>query len=101
MKARTLARKHDPGAEIEPWPRQEARSRRRWDSRPRSDYDVLPESRTQRHFLIQIGAAAADYRTGEKAVGTSSLFSCRTGRPPLSRSAAKSCAVIAGNVRRS
>ena len=49
----------------------------------RSDYDVLPESRTQRHFLIQIGAAAADYRTGEKAVGTSSLFSCRTGRTPL------------------
>src|SRR6266404_2756775 len=43
----------------------------------------LPVSRTQRQFLIQIGAPAADYRTGEKAVGTSSLFSCRTGRTPL------------------
>src|SRR6266480_815424 len=32
--------------------------------------DAFPKSRTQRHFLIQIGAAAADYRTGEKAVGT-------------------------------
>src|SRR3984893_1578174 len=45
--------------------------------------DAFPMSRTQRHFLIQIGAAAADYRTGEKAVGTSSLFSCRIGRTPL------------------
>src|SRR6266446_4655641 len=49
------------------------------DSRPRSGY-ALPVSRTQRRFLIQIGAAAAVYRTGEKAVAISSLFSCRTGR---------------------
>jgi hypothetical protein len=39
-------------------------------------------SRTQRRFLIQIGAAAADYRTGEKAVAISSLFSCLTGPSP-------------------
>jgi hypothetical protein len=52
------------------------------DLRPRSGY-ARRESRTQRRFLIQIGAAAADYRTGEKAVGTSSLFSCRIGRTPL------------------
>ena len=44
---------------------------------------AFPVSRTQRRFLIQIGAAAAVYRTGEKAVAISSLFSCRIGRTPL------------------
>jgi hypothetical protein len=52
------------------------------DSRPRSGY-AFPVSRTQRRFRIRIGAAAAGYRTGEKAVAISSLFSCRTGRTPL------------------
>ncbi len=42
--------------------------------------EPLPRSDT---VFIQIGAAAADYRTGEKAVAISSLFSCRVGRTPL------------------
>src|SRR6516162_10648830 len=35
--------------------------------------------RQTEEVLVQAG----DYRTGEKAAGTSSLFSCRTGRTPV------------------
>jgi hypothetical protein len=51
------------------------------DTRPRSGY-ALPASRTQRP-LFHPDWRAVDYRTGEKAVGISSLFSCRTGRTPV------------------
>ena len=57
-----------------------ARSRRRWIRYLGRATPFLPLVASD-HFSPDW--RAVDYRTGEKAVGISSLFSCRTGRTPV------------------